>query len=182
MKKLCILALFLSSCSYRFSALERKLPGGYDRVAVPMFKNSSYEVGIEPFFTGALIEELQRDNFSKVTTKENAQVILEGNVSSVDFGQGASLEDENLKRKKAYLVTEYRIYVSVSLTLKRASDQKVLWAGSFSGEKPYPAPQVTTDGLDSVNPNYNHSARMQNMKILAKDVMNQAYMNMTENF
>lgn len=147
-----------------------------------MFKNTTYEVGIEPFFTSALIEELQRDSFSKVTPKERAQVILEGTVTSVSFGQGPALDDKNLKNKRAYLVTEYRIYANVSLQLKRVSDQKVLWSGGFSGEKQYPAPQVTTDGLDTVNPNYNHSARMQNIKILARDVMNQAYMNMTENF
>jgi hypothetical protein len=176
------LPLLLGSCAYRFSALDRKLPGGYDRVAVPMFKNTTYQVGIEPFFTAALIEELQRDDFSKVTPKENAQVILEGAITRVYYGQGPSLDDANLKLKRAYLVTEYRIYVSVSLQLKRVSDQKILWSGGFSGEKQYPAPQVTTDGLDTVNPNYNHSAQMQNMKILARDVMNQAYMNMTENF
>ncbi len=174
--------IFLSSCAYRFSGQDRRLPGGYDRVSVPMFKNLTQETGVETFFTTAMIEELQRDQFSKVVPKEEAQVILEAEVADIRIDQGATSSDETLKARKVYLVSEYRIYVTVGMRLKRVSDQKLMWSGTFQGEKQYPAPQVTTEGLDTANPNYNHSAQLQNMKILAKDVMTQAYINLTENF
>ncbi len=172
----------ISGCAYHFSSQYRRLPGGYDRIAVPMFKNITAETGIETFFTSAMIEELQRDQFSKVVTKEDAQVILEGTLASVEFAQGGALSDTKLTDRKVYLVSEYRAYVTVSMSLKRVSDQKLLWQGNFQGEKQYPAPQITTEGLDTANPNYNHSARLQNLKILARDVMTQAYINLTETF
>lgn len=179
---LVLVALGITNCAYRFSSLDRRLPGGYDRVSIPMFKNFTYETGIETFFTSAMTEEVQRDAFSKVVPKEEAQVILEGDINSIQFVQGSALDDEKLTKRQVYLVSDYRIYVTVGMRLKRVSDQKLLWSGTFSGEKQYPAPQVTTEGLDTVNPNYNHSARLQNLKILAKDVMTQAYINLTENF
>lgn len=174
--------LLLNGCAYRFSSQDRRLPGGYDRIAVPMFKNLTQETSVETYFTSAMIEELQRDQFSKVVGKEDAQVILEGELAGIQYVQGSPLVDDKLKNRKVFLVADYRIYVTVIMKLKRVSDQKLLWNGTFQGEKQYPAPQVTTEGLDTANPNYNHSARLQNLKILAKDVMTQAYINLTENF
>jgi hypothetical protein len=174
----------IAGCAYRFSAHDRRLPGGYDRIAVPMFKNFTQETAVETFFTSAMIEEFQRDQFTKVVTKEDAQVILEAEIKEIQYTQGALVEHKlkDPKDRTVYLVSDYRIYVTVDMRLKRASDQKLLWQGSFQGEKQYPAPQVTTEGLDTANPNYNHSVQLQNIKILAKDVMTQAYTNLTENF
>lgn len=187
MKKLDSILLMLtpflfSACAYHFTALKRHLPGGYDRVAVPMFKNKSFETGIESYFTAAMIEELERDHFAKVTSRDDAQVILEGNIGSVNYGAGAQVDDPALVTRDVVLSKEYRIYVSANLKLIRVSDQKILWSGGFSGEKQYPAPQMTIEGLDTSNATYNHSARMDNIKLLARDMMIQAHINMTENF
>jgi len=177
-----ICGLLNTGCAYHFSSQDRRIPGGYDRIAVPMFKNRTFETGIEPFFTTAMLEELQRDNFSKVTNKDQAQVVLEGDITDVHYDRGAALSDTELKDRNAYLVTDYRINVTVAIRLIRSSDQKLLWSGNFTQERQYPAPQITTSGLDSSNANYNHSARMQNMRILARDIMSEAYSNLTENF
>jgi hypothetical protein len=147
-----------------------------------MFHNLTQETGVETYFTSAMIDELQRDRFSKVVKKEDAQVILDGEITDIQFVQGAALSDTNLSQKNVFLVSEYRIFVTVAMKLRRVSDQKLLWSGTFTGEKQYPAPQVTTEGLDTADPNYNHSSRLQNIQILAKDVMAQAYINLTENF
>jgi len=175
------LTLLMVGCAYRFSGMDRRLPGGYDRISIPMFKNTTQETGVETYFTSAMIEELQRDRFSKVVNKEEAQVILEGELTDIRYVQGSVLSDDKLARRN-YMVSDYRVYVIVAMRLKRVSDQKLLWSGTFQGEKQYPAPQVTTEGLDTANPNYNHGARLQNLKILARDVMTQAYINLTENF
>lgn len=177
-----ILALVFSGC-YHFSALQRQLPGGYDRVAVPIFKNKTFEPGIEALFTSAMIEEMERNHFAKVVSREESQVELLGEITSIVFGRGANMPtDANLDANKTALTKEYRAVVTVNLQLVRRSDGKVLWSGGFNGEKQFPAPQVTTAGLDSVNPIYNHSAQVQNIQILAKDLMAQAHLIMTENF
>ena len=185
MLKVAIIVLFLTfaGCAYRFSGHDRRLPGGYDRISVPMFKNLTQETDVETYFTTAILEELQRDPFSKIVSKEEAQVVLEGSLNNVQFVQEAAEERAVPgQERKVFLVGGYRIFVTVAMQLKRVSDQKLLWSGTFGGEKQYPAPQVTAEGLDTANPNYNHSARLQNLKILAKDVMTQAYINLTENF
>lgn len=187
-KKLFLLTLtiglqfLLTSCAYRFSSLERGIPGGYNRVSVPVFKNLTFEPSIESFFTQAMIEELERDRFTKVTSKADAQVILEGTITQLHYVQGSSFQDDILERKNKSIPIEYSIRVFVNLQLKRVSDEKILWSGNFDGEKLYPAPQITNPVLDTANSTYNHSARMQNLRVLARDLMSEAHMNLTENF
>jgi hypothetical protein len=83
------LLLYIAGCAhYRFGQLDRALPGGYDRVAIPMFVNDTHEVGVESYFTQALRTEFERSRLARVTSKADAQVILEGTIKSVDFVPG----------------------------------------------------------------------------------------------
>jgi hypothetical protein len=85
-KTLLLLTLALSGCStYHFGKGGRALPGGYDRVAIPMFVNKTQEVGIEPYFTEALRTEFERSNAATVTNKIDAQLILEGTIMTVTY-------------------------------------------------------------------------------------------------
>src|SRR5687768_11191615 len=91
-----ILAFSQLSCAYHFGALKRSLPGGYNKVSVPVFKNSTQEPGIESFFTTAMIEELERNRFASVTPDEEAQVVLEGTVTSIAYDRGAFFSQDDL--------------------------------------------------------------------------------------
>jgi hypothetical protein len=78
--------LIIAGCaSYHFGHYKRALPGGYDRVAIPMFVNKSEEVGIEAYFTESLRTEFERSRLAKVTSKNDAQVILEGTITGTSF-------------------------------------------------------------------------------------------------
>jgi hypothetical protein len=169
----------LASCAYHFAAAKRALPGGYNRLSIPIFKNRTSEPGIESFFTKAMIEELERNKYAEITTGDDAQVILEGEITGLTYVRGASTEVPNIK---VQLATEYRVVISTAVRLVRRSDQKVLWEGLFSGEKQYPAPRITMENLNSANAIYNHSAQLQNIAVLARSMMAQAHSQMTENF
>ncbi len=180
-----VLVLFLAlinfACSYHFGAVKRNIPGAYDRVAVPVFKNSTPEVGVEVYFTKSMIEELERGHIASITDKDNAQVIIEGEVVNIQYAPGSANTFSNLP-PDVVLNQDYRILLDARIQARRKSDQKIIWSGDFKGEKSYPAPVVTTPNLNTVNPLYNHSSRHQNIEIMARDLMSEAYSRMTENF
>jgi curli biogenesis system outer membrane secretion channel CsgG len=184
---LLILAAFINfSCAYHFGAIKKSLPGCYNKVSVPVFKNKTQETGIENFFTRAMIEELERNRFADVTNEDEAQVILEGTITDLKYERGAYFSaTDNLGvtlPDQTALSKEYYIDVTTELKLVRKADHKVLWSSTYDGQKQYPAPRITTKGLNSANALYNHSARLQNIAAIAKEMMAQAHNHMTENF
>ncbi|MEQ1876874.1 MAG: LPS assembly lipoprotein LptE [Bdellovibrionia bacterium] len=165
--------------------MDRSLPGGYTKVSVPVFKNGTAETGIESYFTGAMIEELERHGLADVTNEDDSQVVVRGTIQSIRYERGAYQSGDLLTSAgvpDAVLAKEYYINVNAEVKLIRRSDQKVLWSSTFDGRRLYQAPQITTKGLNSANSLYNHSARLQNIATMAKEMMEQAHNHMTENF
>jgi hypothetical protein len=181
-----ICALALTSCAgYRMGDSDRQIPGGYRTVAIPVFKNKSMEAGVEAYFTNALVREFERGRVGRVTSKSEAQTTLEGSIDNVNYvvtnqvskEQGGGFLGENI-----ILNTEYRILLQTTLRLRRNSDQKVLWEGTFNGERSYLAPQIGREGINSADAIYNQSARYQNLEAMASYLMNEAHNRITENF
>jgi hypothetical protein len=186
-----VFALFmfgLAGCAYRFGYEQRDLPGGYKQVAIPVFKNVTPEVGIESYFTNELARQFHRSQVARVIEKSQAPVTIEGIVRSITYRQTSTIEgnkgsDNKIEiPKNSVLAVEYRVIVTADVFLKRNSDQKVLWEGSFSNESVYAAPQVGFTIVNSVNPLYNQSARMELFETIARDMMAEAHDRMTENF
>jgi hypothetical protein len=176
--------VFLPGCAYHFGLTERALPGGYGQVGIPMFKNKSAEVGIEPLFTNSLITHFERSQAARVVDKDMAPVVLEGTINNVVTVQGAVTDSNTLLSlpSNAVLVTVYRLQVTARLILKRKSDDKIIWQGSFMTEKVYSAPQIGTAIVNSADATYNQSARMQTMGLLAEEMMTEAHDRITENY
>ncbi len=176
----------LTGCAYRLGAGDRQIPGGYRTIAVPVFKNSTMETGIEVYFTNAIVREIERAAIGKVTEKSAAQVVLEGTVDSVDYIPVAPVEGtsraDSIIPDRTVLNTRYRVRVTSTIRLRRSSDQQVLWENQFQREEIYSTPRVAIQGLSSANALYNHSARLQNIQTIASDMMAEANDRMTENF
>jgi len=193
MKKSLVVLLFLSllsgaisSCAYRFGSPERRIPGGYHLLAVPVFSNKTQEVTIETFFTHSMIMEVEKSSLAQVTPKEESQAILIGEITKIEYILGTEITPstkgfENLP-KGTVLSKEYRIIAEANIKLVRSSDKAVLWEGNVEGEKRYPAPVITKEVLNTANPLYNQSAKIQNIQAMAQDMMAEAYERMTENF
>ena len=185
---LCLTALMVADlvagCAYHLGSGERQVPGGYRAIAVPVFKNKSQEAGIEVYFTNAMIRELERSSIGRVSDKTDAQVTLEGIINSVSYIAGAPISDTLLGSipPNTILNGEYRILVVGTVTLRRNSDQKILWEGGFNGEKSYLTPRIGLPGLTGANALYNNSARYQNIEQMASDLMAETYDRLTENF
>lgn len=175
----------LVGCAYHAIPVEREIIGGYRTIAVPVFKNSTTETGIEMPFTNAVIRELQRAQIGRITTRDEAQVTLEGTIESVNFVPAEKVEgvpSVNLLPANTVLTTKYQVLLQTTLRLRRNSDQKILWQGTFQGERYYFTPKIGEPGLNSVNALYNQSARYENIQAMAVEIMAEAHDRLTENF
>lgn len=186
--KLTLIFLCLSfvGCAYRFGSAARSIPGGYKQISVPVFKNRTQEVGVEVGFTNALIQEFHRSRVAQVVDNSLSEAAVIGQIESVQYLPGAKRvagdSSSPYLPKGTVIASEYRILVKVSVRVISQADGKQLWAGSFSGERSYAAPQVTLAGVNSVNPLYNLSVRRQNIDIMANTMMVEAHDRITESF
>jgi hypothetical protein len=179
-------SLFLTSCAYHWGQHKRSIPGGYEKIAVPVFNNRTREAGLETDFTTALINEIERGGLAKVQDREDAQVVVEGRIENILYHAGTKVSQKDpgytLLPEGVVLAKEYRINAKIVIDLRRQSDQKIIWSGEFTGERRYAAPQITVEVSNTSNALYNHSARRNVVRALAKDLMVEAYDRITENF
>lgn len=174
----------LPGCAYRFGLSERALPGGYTQLAIPVFRNETPDVGIEPYFTNALIRRFARSQVATVTDKESSPLLLLGTLTEIETVHGPAITKKKFDQlpDQAVLTTEYRLIVRSKIVLKRKSDDKILWEGSFQNEKVYQPPRLLGAVVNSANATYNHSARMEVLARLADEMMAEAHDRITENF
>lgn len=187
-----LIAIALSSCaSYQSGFRGRGMSGGYTLVAVPVFKNMTAEAGTEVDFTNAMVRELSRSKVAKVTSKDEAQATLEGVVQSISYTHESQVKHDPTAQANtplftlpanSVLTTSYRVYVVTRLTLRRNSDQAVLWSSDFQSERVYSAPFLTLEGINSANATYNNSARYQTIADIARDLMAEAHDRLVENY
>jgi TolB-like protein len=168
-------------CAYRFSTLDRKLPGDVERVSVPLFQNKTHEAGIEVPLTNAMVRELERSRAVKVVPREQAQAELIGEIMNVVYESTGTSKSRALPEGSS-LSVGYRVYLTVKLRLRDTRTGKNIWSGQFLGERSYKAPSLTIEGLNSSNALYNQSIRQQTIEALSKDLMLQAHTQLTENF
>jgi hypothetical protein len=201
MKFALILLLVTSSfgcASYHLGHYKRALPGGYDRVAIPVFQNKTEEVGIETFFTKSLRTEFERSHLATVTSKNDAQVIIEGVITKSEFVGGAptnrddtaglqtpNVLDPNYPNPLPVGTTLNRSYSSnlvIKIFARKVADNSVLWQGEFTSSRSYNAPLIGSPQFAFSNPIYNQSSRISTVEQQAKDLMAEAHDRLTENF
>jgi len=113
---LCMMPLM--ACGYRMVGKETHVPPGLNSVAVPTFKNRTYEPGIEVPFTQAFLNEFILDRRVKVVDRAQADSVLEGLIT--DF------KIYSVSYDRSGFVVEYQTNVTLDLTLKDRAG-KVLW-------------------------------------------------------
>lgn len=186
MRSIVIFCLLLTGCAYRWGDSNRNLPGGYDRVAIPMFSNKTQYVGLEPYFTNSLVREFERSKVARVISEASAPATIEGSVEKVEVLPSAQVKSGDSKTialpDNTVLTTTYRVLVTTRLKLKRNSDNKIIWDQKVENERVYSAPVIGPQYVNSANANYNQSAREQSIADLAQDMMSEAHDRITENF
>ncbi len=97
---------------------ETHVPPGLNSVAIPTFKNQTFEPGIEVPFTQAFLREFIQDRRVNVVDRAEADSVLEGIIKYFSI--------YSVSYDKSGFVMEYQTNVILDLTLKDRTG-KVLW-------------------------------------------------------
>ncbi len=110
--------LFLSACGYQMVGKETHVPPGLNSIAIPTFKNQTYEPGIEIQFTQAFLREFILDRRVNVVDRAQADSVLEGIIKAFRLFSVAY--------DPSGLVAEYQTTIVLDVTLRDRTG-KVLW-------------------------------------------------------
>lgn len=187
--------LGLSHCAYKWGNTDRSLPGGHKTVFVEIFENQTQEPGIEHNFTQALVRELERSGFAVVTTKGQAELVLIGSIISLSHDGGGSDRtfeskdysnpDPAQRTSKKYAATyfvNYNLTVVTNLQAVRSRDKQMIWQTALHGADSYRGALLFRQGIRNSNVLYNQSRKKQTIKLIAEDMMSEAFDRLTENF
>jgi len=120
MKKLVsiIWVILIMGCGYQMVGKETHVPPGLNSVAIPTFKNQTFEPGIEVPFTQAFLREFIQDRRVNVVDRAEADSVLEGVIKYFRI--------YSVSYDKSGFVMEYQTDITLDLTLKKRTGE-VLW-------------------------------------------------------
>lgn len=111
-------ALLLNGCAgYRLGTM---LPPDVKTVFIPTFHNKSREPRIEVEATQKAIQGFQRDGSLSVSTRENADAVLD--VTLTDY----ELTPVRYDSKNGSRTSEYRVWITADVVMKRLKDDTII--------------------------------------------------------
>jgi len=110
--------VLLVACGYQMVGKETHVPPGLNSIAIPTFKNQTFEPGIEVQFTQGFLREFIQDRRVKVVGQNEADSILEGVIKSFNI--------YSVSYDRSGLVLEYQTDVVLDLTLKKRTGE-IVW-------------------------------------------------------
>lgn len=113
-----ICMVLLMGCGYQMVGKETHVPPGLNSIAIPTFKNRTFEPGIEIPFTQAFLREFIQDRRVSVVGRAEASSVLEGVVKYFRI--------YSVSYDPSGFVQEYQTDVILDITLKDRAG-KVLW-------------------------------------------------------
>ena len=159
-------AAIFCGCGYHFPGRGEFLTPEIQGIAVPIFVNQTTEVGIENYFTAALVEEFNRSKRILLVREARADATIKGTIisdSSVPITFDAAGQ-----------VREYRCTVTVRVSLVEKESGEVLWG-----------PSVLNDSEEySADPNIlvTESREGEAVKRIAEDLMEEVHEGIFEGF
>jgi S-methylmethionine-dependent homocysteine/selenocysteine methylase len=130
------LAFLAGGCGYGFRGTVINLPKDIKTIAIPYFKNTTPEIGIEKIFTDETIYQFTRSQLLKLVSSDVADVILQGTITQVAIAD-VTLSSQETSRDR-------QVQVQISITLKRRNGQIVWQDPAMSYKRSYP---VAADSL-----------------------------------
>jgi outer membrane lipopolysaccharide assembly protein LptE/RlpB len=121
-----ICMILIMGCGYQMVGKETHVPPGLNSVAIPTFKNETFEPGIEVPFTQGFLREFINDRRVRVVDRAQADSILEGVIKYFRI--------YSVSYDKSGFVMEYQTDVILDLTLKKRTGE-VIWEEKDFSEK-----------------------------------------------
>jgi len=110
------LAVLVGGCGY---TVRGTLPAHIHSIAVPIFRNRTQEPAIESLITRAVVEAFSTNGRLRVVGTEQADAVLDGEITSYTIGSIAFDKDANVRL--------YRLVVTVNLRLRDLRQNTVLF-------------------------------------------------------
>lgn len=124
------LLLLLVGCGYHFSGQGGALPGGVQRVYIPLFANHTAKPRVENLLSSRVSEVFARNsNVTLVEQVEQAEAVLEGVISAYSAAALSYNQNDD--------ISEYRATLTVEAKLRRVDDGRLLWSGVLSWDENY---------------------------------------------
>ena len=155
--------VMIAGCGYGFQRAG-SLPEDAQSVFVQLLTNRTSETGIENVFTGALIEELTR----------NQQAAAEDRADTVLSGEIVSVSTDTISRTGATTSVERRVRATLNLELTDRSGVVVWKARNISGNAAFP--------VDSDSKAVTDQNRREALTQLARQMAESVYSRMTDDF
>ena len=122
-----LVALICSGCAgYKLGSVKPAYLRGIQSIAVPTFTNRTLTPRIEALVAGTVVKQFQQDGTYRITTEEQADGILQGEIISVSRSPARSVRGNVLS------TTEFMLTVRASYTLVDKAG-KTLGAGQAGG-------------------------------------------------
>ena len=145
MKKFLVIlyVMVLFGCGYQMVGKETHVPSGISSLAIPTFRNLTFEPGIEVYFTRGFLREFIMDRRVKVVDREEADSILEGVIKSFDIS--------SVSYDRSGFAMEYQTSIVIDLVLKRRNGEIIWVERDLSETRTYgvSSSTITTEGNKS---------------------------------
>lgn len=156
----------LAGCGYRFAGHDNPLLADRTTIAIPYFRNSTYEPGVEALFTHAFVEEFLESRRLQVVPPDRADLILDGTVQE--------LQDHTIAYSSDDKAREYRVVVQLRVTVRDRVSGAVLWKRDrLVHAEEYPVG-------DSIA--FTEAAKARALQALARDLAERVHESMLQGF
>lgn len=123
-----LLGLMLTSCAgYRLGSNKPAHLADIVKIAVPTCENETLEPRLNVLFTNAVIKQLQTDGSYQITSKDNADAVLEMKILNIDRSQFRAVRTNVLR------TSELRVELRADYKLREAGTGAVLHSGRVYG-------------------------------------------------
>ncbi|MDO3380041.1 LPS assembly lipoprotein LptE [Geoalkalibacter halelectricus] len=163
---LLLLVLLTTGCGYQPLGRGAGLPEGVETVYIPVFENRTLEPFLENQITRDVIEEFsRREGVRVLAAPQTADARLEGEITAF---QAAPLSFGPEDR-----IGQYRVRVTIAVTLRRTDTGLVLWRGQLDWSEQYP-----TAADKSVQEDNEQAA----IRVISRRLAENLYMRLHDNF
>ncbi|MFP5213878.1 MAG: LPS assembly lipoprotein LptE [Acidobacteriota bacterium] len=172
-----LLILLAGGCGYRFSGEGLGPRPGLQRLAIPVFENSTSEPDIGAMFAGELRKEFIRKGPFSIVDQSEAEAVFQGRIKSIQTSAVSHHSAEIVGG--ARLTLEVRLYVSMDIRCVDARTGEVLWQDpNFSYNRVYRQVQDP----NAPDPIISFNNRREAVSVIAEEVATRIHDRFLSNF
>ena len=116
---LCLALFWMSGCGYKLVG-QGSLPKHIQKIAIPIFENTTLEKGVEDPITQAIIDVYVKGGKVRLVSETEADAILRGKIRSYNSKEVSAYNERNE-------IASYKLTVAVDVELQDLTNTEVLW-------------------------------------------------------